>query len=253
MKPLISIVTVTFNAAGLLEPTLKSVEEQTFGDYEHIIVDGQSTDGTLTLLSKHPDPRRRIYSRPDSGIYHGMNRGLKSAQGKYIIFLNAGDRFANPSTLQRYANEAMKDADIIYGDTDIINSDGTVIGKRHLDAPPILTYKSYLKGMLICHQAFMVKRELAPKYNRDYRLSADYDWCLECIANSRVTRRKNLKTETIHYLEGGMSQKKKLASLGERFVIMKRRFGLLPALRAHLSFIPRALKRKLGKSSPAKT
>lgn len=247
MKPLISIITVTFNAEQTLGATLASVAEQTFSDYEHIIVDGKSADNTLVIASAFPNPRLHIHSKPDSGIYHGMNRGLKYAEGEYILFLNAGDRFVSSDTLAGYATairERSGRPDIIYGDTEIIDASGRVLCRRHLSAPDILTYRSYLGGMLVCHQAFMVRREIAPEYSREFLLSADYEWCLECIARSGVTRRRNLKTVTIHYLEGGLSQKKKLRSLKERFVIMKRRFGLIPALKAHLSFIPRAIRRK---------
>lgn len=247
MAPLISIITVTYNAADVLEPTLQSVAAQTFTDYEHIIVDGASSDGTLTLACRYRDARRQIHSKPDKGIYHGMNRGLKYAVGKYVIFLNAGDRFASSDTLARYALAAAENPDIIYGETVIVDSDGKVLGPRHLSAPDVLTYRSYLGGMLICHQAFMVRRDIAPEYSREFLLSADYDWCLACIARSVVTRRRNLKTVTIHYLDGGLSQKKKIDSLKERFIIMKRRFGLLATLKAHLTFIPRALIRKLRK------
>lgn len=245
MQPLISIVTVTFNAEKVLEPTLRSVDSQSMNDYEHIIVDGSSSDGTLALLSRYSDPRRHIYSKPDKGIYHGMNRGLDYASGKYVIFLNAGDRFATPDTLARYAEAAQAGEDIIYGDTVVVDADDNVLGPRHLSAPETLGYTSFLNGMLICHQAFMVRREIAPKYDREFKLSADYDWCIGCIANSTVTRRRNLKAVTIHYLEGGLSQKKKLQSLRERFIIMKRRYGLLAAIKSHLSFIPRVLRRHL--------
>ena len=246
-RPLISIVTVTYNAAEVLGPTLKSVEEQSFADYEHIIVDGASSDGTLAMLSGRVNPRLEVHSKPDSGIYHGMNRGLDYARGKYVIFLNAGDRFASSETLRKYAEAALEadDPDIIYGDTVIVNQEGEVLRPRHLSAPSILTLRSFLNGMLICHQAFMVRRDIAPHYSRDYRLSADYDWCLGCIEASRVTRRRNLKTVTIHYLDGGLSQKNKLKSLRERFAIMRRHYGLMATLRSHLSFIPRAIRRHI--------
>lgn len=245
MSPLVSIITVTYNAAPVVEATLRSIAEQTFTDYEHIVIDGGSTDDTVALVARMGNPRMQLHSRPDNGIYHGMNRGLKYAQGRYVIFLNAGDSFASSNTLGLYAREAQGGADIIYGDTMIVNDRGEILGPRHLSAPAILTYRSYLRGMLICHQALMVRREIAPSYNRDFKLSADYDWSLSCIAASGVTRRINLKTVTIHYLEGGMSQKKKWQSLRERFVIMRRRFGLIPTLKAHISFIPRAISRKI--------
>ena len=248
MEPLISIITVTFNAEKVLEPTLRSVGSQTFKDYEHIIIDGQSSDGTLSLASRYNNLQLQIHSKPDKGIYHGMNRGLKYARGKYVLFLNAGDRFASSDTLAKYAEAAAENPDIIYGDTDIVDDEGKVLRPRHLSAPEMLTYKSYLDGMLICHQAFMVRKEIAPEYSREFKLSADYDWCLGCIENSGVTKRRNLKAVTIHYLDNGVSEKKKWASLKERFIIMKRRFGLFPTLKSHFSFIPRALKRKLKRS-----
>lgn len=243
MNPLISIITVTYNAADVLEATLRSVSSQTFGYYEHIIVDGRSTDRTLEIAARWSDPRIHIHSKPDNGIYHAMNRGLGYARGKYVLFLNAGDSFASVDTLSLYAEAAENDADIIYGDTVIVNSRGEVMRPRHLSAPEVLTFRSFLNGMLVCHQAFMVRLAIAPEFSREFRLSADYDWCLGCIANSAVTRRCNLKRTTIHYLEGGMSQRQKLASLRERFVIMRRRYGLWDTLKAHVSFIPRALKR----------
>lgn len=243
-RPLISIITVTYNAQAVLEPTLRSVESQTFDDYEHIIIDGRSTDGTLALVGSHGNPRLHLHSKPDQGIYHGMNRGLKYAKGKYVIFLNAGDRFATRDTLAAYAGAAMDDEDIIYGDTVIVDSKGNILRNRHLSAPDMLTYRSFLNGMLICHQAFMVRREIAPQYSREFKLSADYDWCLGCIENSRIIKRKNLNAITIHYLDGGMSEKKKWVSLKERFIIMKRRFGFMAALKAHMGFIPRAVARK---------
>ena len=244
-NPLISVITVTFNAADILEPTLKSVADQTFKDYEHIIVDGNSTDDTLSIAAMAGTPQLQIHSKPDNGIYHGMNRGLKYAKGKYVIFLNAGDRFASRNTLSKYAEAAMEGEDIIYGDTVIVDGSDNILRPRHLSAPEMLTYKSYLGGMLICHQAFMVRRELAPQYSREFKLSADYEWCLDCIERSRITKRRNLRAVTVHYLEGGASQKHKVQSLKERFVIMKRHFGLLSTLKAHLSFLPRALKRNL--------
>lgn len=247
MQPLISIITVTYNAEKVLEPTLRSVAGQTFRDFEHIIVDGASSDATLALATSFQTPEMQIHSKPDKGIYHGMNRGLMYAKGKYVIFLNAGDRFANNETLRRYAEAATQAPDILYGDTMIVNEEGEILRPRHLQAPSILTHRSFLKGMLICHQAFMVRRDLAPEYSHTLRLSADYEWCLNCIARSKVTKRVNLNTVTIHYLDNGVSEKKKLASLKERFDVMRRHYGLGAALKAHIGFIPRVIKRKISR------
>lgn len=244
MQPLISIITVTFNAEKELASTLHSVASQTFTDYEHLIVDGASKDGTVELAGNFKNPRVKIFSKQDSGIYHGMNRGLKYAAGKYVVFLNAGDKLANSETLQHFASKAMEDPDIIYGDTVIVDAEGNILRPRHLNAPATLTVESFANGMLVCHQAFMVKRKIAPEYSRDYRLSADYDWCISCMKATTPERCANLEEVAIHYLDNGASEKHKLLSLRERFAIMTVHYGFFPSLLRHLSFIPRALLRK---------
>lgn len=243
-RPLISVITITFNAAETLPLTMESVAEQTFKDFEHIVVDGASTDDTILLARQMGRRGLRIISEPDEGLYDAMNKGLKAARGRYLIFLNSGDRLHAPDTLKAYADAiAEKNPDIIYGETDIVDIEGKRIGPRHLSVPEILTVDSFSKGMLICHQAFMVKKDIAPLYDTDYRFSADYDWCIRCIKASRAGDRVNLHCVTIDYLADGLTEKHKKASLVERFKIMASHYGSMKAVAAHLSFIPRAIKR----------
>lgn len=243
-RPLISVITITFNAAETLPLTMRSVGEQTFRDFEHIVVDGASTDDTIILARQMGQSRLRIVSEPDEGLYDAMNKGLKMARGRYLIFLNSGDRFHDADTLQAYAAAIKKKSpDIIYGDTDIVDLKGKRLGPRHLSAPDILTFDSFSQGMLICHQAFMVKKDIAPLYDTDFRYSADYDWCIRCIKASRAGDRVNLRKVTIDYLSDGLTEKHKKASLIERFKIMAAHYGSMKAVSAHLSFIPRAIKR----------
>lgn len=242
--PLISIVTITFNAQDVITPTIRSVSEQTFRDFEHIIIDGASVDDTLRLARQLGGERLRILSEPDKGLYDAMNKGLAMATGKYIIFLNAGDAFHSPDTLEQYAKAASKDPDIIYADTVIVDKDRNFIAPRHLSAPEILTFKSFEKGMLVCHQAFMVKRAIAPHYDTDYRFSADFDWCVKCIKKSKPAKCINLHTIAIDYLSDGLTDKNKIPSLKERFKIMRKHYGLVSTVSNHFSFITRALKRK---------
>lgn len=247
----ISIITVTYNAGEVLERTMRSVAAQSFRDYEHIIVDGASTDDTLAIASNFSDSavdrdKVVIHSQKDNGIYHGMNRGLKYAKGDYVIFLNAGDTFASEETLASYAAMTEKGYDIIYGDTVIVNDEGKFLRRRHLEAPRILTKDSFKTGMLICHQAFMMRRALAPKYSKDYRLSADYDWTIRCIAATDPSKCVNLERVTINYLDNGATEKHKLESLKERFVIMCRHYGVGGTIARHFGFALRALKRKCG-------
>ena len=240
--PLISVITVTYNAQDVIGKTLKSLEQQSFKDFEHIVVDGASSDKTIKLVNEASLPGI-VVSEPDKGLYDAMNKGLKLANGRYLIFLNAGDAFHSVDTLSNYASEALKDRDIIYGDTDIVDQNGSRISARHLSVPDTLSERSFSDGMLICHQAFMVKRILAPEYNTSYRFSADYDWCVKCIKNSNPDTCVNLNQVTIDYLNAGLTDKNKMKSLKERFNIMAKHYGLWLTLLKHFPFIFRALKR----------
>lgn len=241
--PLITIITVTFNAEKVIGKTLSSLSGQTFSDFEHLVIDGNSTDHTLDILKKSALPSTKWISEPDKGLYDAMNKGLRMAKGKYVLFLNAGDSFHDATTLESYAEEALQNKDIIYGDTLIVNHEGSCLGPRHLSVPEFLTRKSFADGMLICHQAFMVKKELAPQFDLRYRFSSDYDWCVKCIQNSVSENCANLNRITIDYLSDGLTDKNKFPSLKERFRIMSHHYGLPVTVLKHLSFIFRAFKR----------
>lgn len=244
--PTISIITITYNAEKEIAATMKSVAEQTFHDFEHIIVDGASSDNTLGTARRLGTPTLRILSERDRGLYDAMNKGLSLARGRYVLFLNAGDAFHSPETLQAYAAECANDKDIIFSDTVIVDSDRHILKPRHLTAPEILTFESFSKGMLVCHQAFMVKRSIAPRYDLSYRFSADYDWTIRCIRNTTPGRCANLHTIGIDYLSDGLTDKNHIKSLRERFAIMRHHYGLATTLRNHVSFAGRAVRRRLS-------
>ncbi|MDE7159666.1 MAG: glycosyltransferase [Muribaculaceae bacterium] len=248
-NPLISIITITWNAADVLRPTMASVAAQTCDDYEHIIIDGASTDATLAVARELATPALRILSEPDRGLYDAMNKGLTMARGRYVLFLNAGDAFHAPDVLDDYARAARSGADIIYADTDIVDASRRRLGPRHLSAPERLTFGSFSKGMLVCHQAFMVRRELAPPYDTAWRFSADYDWTVKCIKASTPERNVNLHRVAIDYLADGTTDRNKRASLVERFRIMCRHYGSVRTSFNHLAFAGRALGRRLRKAA----
>ena len=142
-RPLFSIITITFNAAGTLPATLRSVELQTFTDYEYLIVDGASTDGTVAI-AQHSAAVSSVTSEPDKGLYDAMNKGLRKARGCYLVFLNAGDAFHEPDTLQKIADSIEKnDSDIVYGETALVDSERRFISMRRLQAPERLSVKSF--------------------------------------------------------------------------------------------------------------
>lgn len=243
-SPLVSVVTVTYNAAKLLPATLNSLNQQKFRDFEHIVVDGASSDDTLAVV-RSLSAGSRILSEPDRGLYDAMNKGLRLASGQYVIFLNAGDSLRGEDALGRYAAACGDDTDIIYADTMIVDSAGNDLRPRHLSVPAVLTKESFSHGMLICHQAFMARRSLVPKFDLSYRFSADYDWTLKCIEATDPGRCRNLKRVAVNFLDEGTTKNNKLASLRERFDVMRRHFGTTVAVARHLSFIPRALRRHL--------
>ncbi len=244
-EPLFSIITVTYNARNLVGRTLESVDAQTCTDYEHLVVDGASTDGTADLVRSIDNPRRRIVSEPDKGIYDAMNKGIYATFGKYLIFLNAGDKFHDPGVLERIA-KAIREADepgIVYGQTNIVDDSGAFISPRHLTAPEKLTLRSFASGMLVCHQAFVAHRKITGFYNLGYRFSADYEWCVRCLQHSR--RNVGLTDDVfIDYLAGGMTDRNHRASLRERFRIMCYYYGTLPTVIRHIGFLFRHLRRR---------
>jgi len=245
MTPLFAIITATYNAGDTLGRTLESIDSQTFTDFEHIIVDGASTDKTLEIAAAHPCKSRRLISEPDRGLYDAMNKGMELTTGRYLIFLNAGDKFHNADTLRTIADAiaANNDPGIVYGQTDIVDNDGRYIGPRHLTAPEKLSLKSFANGMLVCHQAFIAVRKIVGFYNLDYRFSADYEWCIRCLQHSR----KNVglgDTVLIDYLCEGVTTRNHRSSLIERFRIMSYYYGLFPTVIRHISFTIRAMKRK---------
>ncbi len=253
--PLISVITITYNAASVIRPTLQSLNSQTFRNFEHLVIDGASKDDTVSIV-RGMCPDSIILSEPDRGLYDAMNKGLRAAKGKYLLFLNAGDALHTPDTLRHYADAARLNgknplnadenadsrqlyADIIYGDTIVVDSGRNFVKPRHLSVPDRLTFRSFANGMLVCHQAFMVRSDLAPEYDLQYRFSADYEWTLRCLKATDPDHNVNLHTVTIDYLSDGMTDKNHSASLKERYRIMCRYYGTIPTLLRHIRFLLR--------------
>ena len=247
MEPLFSIITVTWNAAAVIAPTLESVQRQTNTDYEMLIIDGASTDDTLNIVRGASISSLRVFSEPDQGLYDAMNKGIKRARGRYIIFLNAGDAFASDTVLARLAQLTSGNPGVIYGQTQLVDQSREVVGERHLTAPKRLTVDSFLRGMVVCHQAFVVRRDLAPEYDLQYRLSADYDWCIRVLKASPANAYAG-RVPIISSLADGMTTRHHRASLLERYRIMCHHYGTMKAILAHLSFIPRFVKRRIAGS-----
>lgn len=248
MTPLFAIITATYNAQDTIARTLESVDRQTCRDYEHLIVDGASRDATIDIVRNHDNPLRSVISERDAGLYDAMNKGISATRGRYLIFLNAGDKFHSADTLETIKQAILSNnlPGIVYGQTLVVDNNGVPLGPRHLTAPKNLTLKSFSKGMLVCHQAFIPLRKITGFYNLGYRFSADYEWCIRCLQHSR----KNVgltDTYLVDYLSEGLTTRNKIPSLKERFRIMSTYYGLLPTVARHISFIFRCARRHAAK------
>ena len=239
---LFSIITITYNAEQHLEGTLRSVIGQTCIDYEYLIIDGGSTDGTLDIAKSHEDHIDLLVSEPDKGLYDAMNKGLRAARGTYLCFLNAGDHLRDPNVLADLKRLAATEVDVLYGETMIVREDRSEVGtfsetRPHNNLPDHLSYRDMRHGMVVCHQAFLPRRTLAPEYELG-NLAADIDWIIECLKRSRKT--VNAQRILIDFLEGGISVQQHRKSLWGRYEVLKKHFGWLPNLAAHGWIVLRA-------------
>jgi glycosyltransferase involved in cell wall biosynthesis len=234
-NPKISIITVVFNSKNYIEDTIKNILSQTYKNIEYIIIDGKSTDGTVEIIKSYQEKISVLISEPDKGLYDAMNKGIKLATGDYILFINSGDKLFDITTIEQVFLKP--NADVYYGDTVIINTNDQEIGLRRLRPPEKLSFKSFKKGMLVCHQSFIARRELVPLFNLNYRFAADYDWTIQILKNSQLIINTSLIIS--RFLEGGQTSRTVYKGLLERFIIMKKHYGLISAIMLNLMLIPR--------------
>ena len=254
-----SIITCTYNAESVLQRTLDSVLEQTYSHVEHIIVDGASTDATLNMVEAYRQKSDaedwchevRVKSEPDRGLYDAMNKGIQRATGQYVLFLNAGDTFPSADTFELVAEsvgEGEEPPAVLYGDTDVVDDEGRFLRHRRLSPPRRLTWRSFMKGMLVCHQAFYARTDLAKAtpYDLHYRFSADVDWCIRImrLARRRHLPMRNVGAVVVNFLDGGMTTTNHRASLKERFHVMAHHYGFVPTVIMHAWFVVRSLFKK---------
>lgn len=254
-----TVVTCTFNAGQVLQRTLDSVLRQEYNKVEHLVLDGRSNDNTVALALSYKEKSDLaacghsvvVVSEPDSGLYDAMNKGLQRASGDYVVFLNAGDVFPSPATLQHVAacvEEGVVLPAVLYGDTDIVDAAGQFLRHRRLAPPEQLSWKSFRRGMLVCHQAFYARTDIARNnpYDLSYRLSADVDWCIRVMkeADRRRLPLTYVHEVVVNYLDGGMSVTSHKASLRERFRLMAHHYGWLSTLAMHAWFVVRAVLKK---------
>jgi len=241
VRPILTSITVTYNDLEGLKRTVRSFQEQEATEVAHLIVDGNSTDGSKEFLNQICYPGLTVISEPDKGLYDAMNKGIQNAEGEYVQFLNAGDVFVDNQVLNRVVH-ALKEstADFVFGETIDVDEEGNVLGERRLQVGSRkVDWKLFRTGMRICHQAMFVKRRVAPLYNLNYQLSADFDWSIQCLKKSQSA--SQLGFPVIYFEKGGLTTTRRWESLSERFKIMSKHYGFLPTLLRHLYFPIRAV------------
>lgn len=245
-KPTISVITITYNAEEVLEETMQSVINQTYPNIEYLIIDGKSKDTTLQIVEKYKQHVDKIISEPDKGLYDAMNKGIKLASGDYILFMNAGDLFYDKNVLTKVFSEP--NGDIYYGEAMLIDEDGREIGLRSekttRQLPAELTWQKMQRGMVVCHQSFIVKKDIAPFYIEN-NLSADIDWVIKCLKKSKKT--VNTNTIISRYLLGGVSQQRHIQSLKDRYQVFKVHYGFVRNLFNHFLIAIRLVFSKIFK------
>ena len=233
--PVISVITIVYNDVNGIEKTISSVLSQTYSHIEYIVIDGGSIDGTLEIIERYNDKIDHWVSGPDKNLYDAMNKGLRSATGDYVLFINSGDEIYHNETLSNIF-KSREYADVYYGETMMTDSAGNELGVRSkLSTRKLtknLTADDFLKGMVVSHQSILVKRTIAPDYELHYSCSSDIDWCIKVLKLSRLT--VNSHQIISKFLVGGYSQKNMKKCWLERFKILRTHFGMSRTLYAHI-------------------
>ena len=176
-----------------------------------------------------------------------MNKGLERTTGDYVVFMNAGDCFHDAHTLKTVAVHADRDPHpaVIYGNTNITDSEGRFLYPRRLQPPEQLSWKSFRQGMLVCHQAFYARTDIAKsiRYDLKYRYSADVKWCIEVMKEAAKRKLDLVNTHAVlcDYQREGQTTTHHGASLWERFRVMGEEYGWITAIAMHVWFVVRKI------------
>ncbi len=193
----LSIIIPTFNSGAVLSRALNSIVNQTFTDWEALIMDGGSSDNTVKIGQSYNDSRICIYSEPDKGIYDAMNKGIRKANGEWLYFLGSDDWLITPETLRSVFSVDIDSYDVVYGDVESVQLAPEHGGEWSLST---IEYNR-------CHQGIFYKRKVFKElgfYNLDYPVLADFDLNLKWFFSKKI-KNKYIPITVAHYSEGGFS------------------------------------------------
>jgi len=234
-SPKLSIITVCFNAAPLIQKTLFSALHQTFQDFELVIVDGGSKDNTLALLQPFQSKIGQLVSEKDNGIYDAMNKGVSLSKGEWVYFLNAGDAFYDNFVLEKVFKEIkINPCDFLYAKVQTLNEPTGV----NYVAGEKVSLKDFWHKYPICHQATFAKRNIFPligMFNTTYQLISDTEWFI------RLFKNPELKTQFVDELVAfydvtGATYQKRMLGMREYIHASFKHFPLQIAVLNFLSY-----------------
>ena len=197
-----SIITISYNSDRTIERTLISVAEQSYKNIEHIIVDGGSTDDTLTICNKFPH-LSKIISEPDKGIYDAFNKGIQLATGDIVGFLNSDDTFFNAESVNHIVRHFDSDVECVFGSLHYVNTSGHIIRKWKSQPFKTGNFKKYVPA----HPTFYCRRETYNRlggYDISYKISGDFELMLRFLEKERIAS-KHIPINLVKMLTGGVS------------------------------------------------
>lgn len=248
-KPKISIITVVYNSRKFIEKTILSIVQQKCRDFEYLVIDGGSTDGTLEVIEKYEHQIDKWICEPDKGIYDAMNKAINIAEGDFLWFINSGDLIFSQETVCSILKFMEQKADIIYGETEIIDQNGETVGMRRLKSPNKLNWKKFRYGMLVCHQSILIRRTIVSNFNLRYKYSADFDWVIDAMKKTDNIANTQLKLSK--FMKGGQTAKTILPGLVERFRIMTKYYGLISTVFSHFYIFYRLISHLIARKKTA--
>ena len=210
MAPKISIITINFNDKIGLQRTFDSVFQQEFEDFEYIVIDGGSNDGSKELIEENADKISFWISESDKGIYNAMNKGIKAAKGEYLLFLNSGDHFYTEKSLS-IASQYLGVEEIIYSDLNVINNNE----KKILKYPKSLSLLHFIQSSLP-HPSTFIKKTAFDQYgfyDENLKFVSDWKWFLLAICSQKATYKHIEEIISTFYMDGISSNIENLTKL----------------------------------------
>ena len=227
--PKLSIITINYNNLAGLKRTVESVVNQTWQEFEYIVIDGGSTDGSAAYLESQAPHFDYWISEPDTGIYNAMNKGIARARGEYVLFLNSGDVLYSDTVLLLTNRSLLLDMDIVYGDLWINDEQGKGFRNYY---PEVIDFP-FLKKTSLGHPSTFIRKELFNNYGlyrTDLRIISDWAFFVKVLCKHKVS---HCKTDHIvaTFYEGGLSTSPDYQKqhLGERNKVLVEMFDLYDA------------------------